>query len=160
MKNIEYLKIEGTEGYKVNKTIGGNASRHNIDSNKILAEVKGKISVGERKTIERDDKKWNLTMDEYSVIYMILSDLNYPNRLIYKMIEEISNVVKKMIDGSVTDRSSTTEIQQIVNNYDDPSSIDKLSRANQKVDEVKVKLNENIQQLVNNQQDLEVSARC
>ena len=73
------------------------------------------------------------------------------------MFEEASLIVKKALDGQLSDQSSASEIQRLVERYDDPSSMDKLSLANQKVEEVKVRLNENINTLVRNQVDLEVS---
>ena len=45
---------------------------------------------------------------------------------------------------------------KIVDRYDDPSSVDKLAQANTKVDEVRVKLNDNLTNLVQNQVNLDV----
>ena len=72
------------------------------------------------------------------------------------MIDEMGAVAKKAIDGSQSDRNSNAEILKIVSRYDDPGSVDKLSTANAKVDEVRVKLNDNIANLVQNQVNLDV----
>ena len=72
------------------------------------------------------------------------------------MIDEMGAVAKKAIDGGQSDRNSNAEILKIVSRYDDPGSVDKLSTANAKVDEVRVKLNDNIANLVQNQVNLDV----
>ena len=72
------------------------------------------------------------------------------------MMEEFGAVAKKAIDGNQSERNSNAEILKIVSKYDDPGSVDKLSTANAKVDEVRVRLNDNITNLVQNQVNLDV----
>ena len=72
------------------------------------------------------------------------------------MLEDASRLVKKRLDGETTDRNSVAELVRIVERYDDPSSVDKLSLANTKVEEVRLKLNDNLTGLVQNQVNLDV----
>ena len=86
----------------------------------------------------------------------VLVDSDYPNRLSYKLIEEATAVVKKRLDGLINDKQSSEQLAALISKYEDPSSLDKLTHVNTKVDEVRVRLNDNISNLVNNQMDLEV----
>ena len=72
------------------------------------------------------------------------------------MLDETSVIVKGILDGNSTERNSTGLLLKIVDRYDDPSSVDKLAQANTKVDEVRVKLNDNLTNLVQNQVNLDV----
>ena len=72
------------------------------------------------------------------------------------MLDETSVIVKSILDGNSTERNSTGLLLKIVDRYDDPSSVDKLAQANTKVDEVRVKLNDNLTNLVQNQVNLDV----
>ena len=84
------------------------------------------------------------------------SDANFPGRLAYRLIDEASLIVKKSLDGGISERNSNTELLKLVEKYDDPSSQDKLSMASNKVEEVKLKLNDNLTNLVQNQVNIDV----
>ena len=111
----------------------------------------------ERKTVEKEVGKWNSTKDSEGVFYVVLSDANYPNRLVYKMLEEAKGLTSKRINGSMPDALYGREIEGLVKRYQDPASVDKLAQANAKVEEVKIKLEDNMHQLVNNQGGLDVT---
>ena len=87
----------------------------------------------------------------------MLCHADYPNRLSYKLIDEAGIIVKKKLDGSITDRQSNEQLGSLIARYDDPGSLDKLSQVNTRVEEVKLKLNDNITSLVSNQVDVEVA---
>ena len=87
----------------------------------------------------------------------MLCHADFPNRLSYKLIDEASNIVKKKLDGTITDRQSNEQLGSLIARYDDPGSLDKLSQVNTKVEDVKLKLNDNISSLVKNNMDVEVA---
>ena len=86
----------------------------------------------------------------------MLCQADYPNRLSYKLIDEAGAIVKKRLDGAITDRQSNEQLGSLIARYDDPGSLDKLSQVNTRVEEVKLKLNDNLTNLVTNQMDVEV----
>ena len=69
MKNIQYFAAEGTEGYHVSLAYPIN-SKQSTGAKAIISELKQSVKVGERRNLERGDTKWNVTIDEFSVMYL------------------------------------------------------------------------------------------
>ena len=69
MKNIQYVRAEGTEGYHVSVS-HPSSNKYSTESAGLIKELQGALRVGERKNLDRGDVKWNITIDEFSVLYM------------------------------------------------------------------------------------------
>ena len=67
MDNIKYVRIEGTGDYKISLKVPERSTMA-TESNGIIEKVKD-LGVNERKSIEKNDHKWNCTIDEFSVVY-------------------------------------------------------------------------------------------
>ena len=69
MKNIQYFTAEGTETYQASLAYPIN-SKQSAAAKAIISELKSSIKVGERRNLDRGETKWNVTIDEFSVMYL------------------------------------------------------------------------------------------
>ena len=90
------------------------------------------------------------------VSVIVLSHPDYPNRLIYRMIDEAKILSKRMLEGTLNETEFANELNQISVRYEDPTATDRLTLANSHVDEVRVQLNHNFEDLVRNQTNINV----
>ncbi len=106
----------------------------------------------DRKNIEGELGLWCCTKNS-GVGYFGLVDPIYPDRLSYKMLKELGDFY-----ADFQEKHDLSELKKngkkLLEKYNNPSSFDKLTRANQGVNEIKVDMQENINQLVNGQEDL------
>ena len=105
---------------------------------------------------ELRDHKWRFTKDQFNAFYAVLCKNDYPNRLVDRLIEEVKTLAERKKESKMTDSLLAREIERLFRQYDDPANVDKLALANQKVEDVRVKVQDNMNNLVANQADLEV----
>ena len=124
-------------------------------ASQIWKESKDRVKYDERVTYEKQDGKWNVVKDVLNFGYVVLTHPDYPNRLVYKMIDEVKVVSKRMLEGNLNESQFANELSQISKRYEDPAATDRLTQANAQVDEVRVQLNHNFEDLIKNQTNLD-----
>lgn len=114
------------------------------------------ISPGTLFTFEFNNYKYNLLANENKIIFCVITNLNYPTRLIYECIKELEiqfvakyNLVKNYKELQFN--SDFTNIcKKLYDKYNNPESIDNLIKVNNKINLVKDIMHENISQSLEN----------
>lgn len=94
---------------------------------------------------------WHLISDESEIIYILICQLNYPQRCAHMCLEELQRTfIAKAGDKATTakdralDRSCSSLLQKICQKYDNLTEVDKLAAVAKKVDSVKLVMQENV----------------
>lgn len=116
-----------------------------------------KVSPGSRYRLAGESDAITFITDTDRV-YLVVTATDYPERLAFPLLNEIRD---KFMEAQLDGRSQTCKefaisgkvkkfAKTIVDDYDDPASIDKLSAVQAKVDDVKVTMHNNISGMLRN----------
>eukprot|EP00753_Platysulcus_tardus_P006735 PLAT14510.1.p2 GENE.PLAT14510.1~~PLAT14510.1.p2 ORF type:complete len:261 (+),score=95.28 PLAT14510.1:67-783(+) len=104
-----------------------------------------------RRSLNCDPNTFNFVIDEEGRMFIAITDADYPDRLVFAMIDELAETFTKKYGGkSLTaaagslNKGATKLFKDILARYDDPASLDKMSRVMERVEEVKGKMADNI----------------
>lgn len=120
------------------------------------------IVSGKRYTSQGTAYSISYTQDINGRVYCIVTSPSYSPRVAFTALDEmISRFSKDQgprsaggTENSWT-RSSRPILEAIANKYADPSSVDKITAVQEKLDVVKTNMKENIQQILQNQETIE-----
>jgi len=176
-KKDKVVKIDETSGSKNqvemiivirnnDKTIAASyyagSSTDKVERNSIKQGVRkcitesNKIEIGKRYLVSGDHSNAiHYTLDKQGRIYAIVTVKNYSTRLAFSALDEIKiefssefgPKVPSATEESLSKMSKDT-LQEIADKYADPASLDKLSAVQEKINVVKVVMNENIKQVL------------
>lgn len=118
------------------------------------------LKPNERKKItSKKHGNWLCECDANNILVICLIEEGYPERLGYAFINEIRKSVSDIpnyygMTAKEMDSAYRTEFDNLSKKYNDPNSIDKLSSVNSKVDLATSKMQDNLKQALENQQDM------
>jgi hypothetical protein len=120
------------------------------------------IISGKRYTSQGTSYSISYTQDVHGRVYCIVTSPSYSPRVAFTALDEmISRFSKEQgpraagaTENSMS-RSSRPILEAIANKYADPSSVDKITAVQEKLDVVKSNMKENIQQILQNQESIE-----
>jgi hypothetical protein len=94
---------------------------------------------------------WHLIADDMGLIYVLICAINYPQRCAHSCLEELQRTFVAKAGEKATsakerqlDRQCGDLLQKICRKYDDLAAVDKLSSVSQKVESVKLVMQDNI----------------
>jgi len=123
-----------------------------------------KLNPNERKKItSKKVGKWLAMSDDNGLIGIVAVKTDYPERLAYKMINDISMAMSELYgpddyykkDAGSVSMDYGDDFRKLIKKYNDPTTFDKLSSANAKVDKAKNKMAANLQMAMENSAALE-----
>ena len=140
----------------------GGSSNDKAEKNRIKQGVKqcindsNKIEIGKRYSVSGDHSNAiHYTLDKQGRIYVIVTTKKYSVRLAFSALDEVKSEFSEEFGPKVhsaTEESlskiSKDTLQEIVEKYADPASLDKLVAVQEKINVVKVVMNENIKQVL------------
>lgn len=114
------------------------------------------MSPGTLFSFEFNNYKYNLFANENKIIFCVITNLNYPTRLICECTKELEiqfvakyNLVKNYKELQFN--SDFTNIcKKLYDKYNNPESIDNLMKVNNKINQIKDIMHENISQSLEN----------
>ena len=107
----------------------------------------------ERKRIEGDQGIWYCTK-KTNAAFMALTDKKYSERIAYLCLDEFEDKHKDFLRNADLE-TLKLEGNALLSKYNKPENFDKLAMANQKVDNLKYEVNENVQKMIENGDNLE-----
>ena len=120
------------------------------------------IVSGKRYTSQGPAFAIHYIQDAQGRVYSIVTSPNYPSRVVFSALDELSNRFSKEFGPrciSATENSlskiSRSLLEEIASKYADPSSVDKLVSVQEKLDVVKTNMRENIAQILQNTESIE-----
>lgn len=117
----------------------------------VLEQPNVSMSAGKHYSFTVGQMAWHLISDDQDIIYILICQLNYPQRCAHMCLEELQRTfIAKCGDKASTakdralDRSCSSLLQKICQKYDNLAEVDKLAAVAKKVDSVKLVMQENV----------------
>ena len=121
------------------------------------------LKAGERKKIECEKHgKWLAECDEKEVIHACLFRDDYPDRLGYKLLKKSREMILEVKDywserKEIVGGAFRFKFFNLMAEYNDPRNLDKISRINKKVDDVRKIVQDGVKKGGETSEDLQVS---
>lgn len=93
-----------------------------------------------------------------NLFFLILSEADYPERLIFQMIDAINqDHIPLMVnnDKNELNPQGRQALKQIVDKYQDPKNMSKISEINSEVEALKVDMKKNIKDIISTAEDVQ-----
>jgi len=120
-------------------------------------DFSNKVAPGARYRLVGDINAFNFTTDNEHRVYIVISSFNYPERLVFPMINDLVITFKKEFGpqsltcpASALDGRAKKMLQNFVEEYDDPTKRDKLSQVEAQVQGVKLTMGKNLDSMLKN----------
>lgn len=127
--------------------------------------IESGLNTNERKIIiSKQNGKWLSECDPQGIIHVCLIDAEYSNRLGYQFIAECQQKISRVPsyysqNQRKVEDAFKPEFMELMRKFNDPSSFDQMSRANEKVEDCVVSLEERVRQAEGNTQLFDVRNR-
>lgn len=141
-------------------SVSSNASSYSKEAAKIKDKmIQAALNPNERKKIVSKNGAWICEADGNNILYMALIAEDYPERLGYQLLNEFKRGVSDIpnyYNASAKEISGNYEgtFMELSKKYNNPTSFDSMTSVTNKVDKATKKMEENIKNALENQQDL------
>ena len=111
----------------------------------------------ERNKITSKDENYYFTFCKPDLIFIILANNNYPERYIFELIQKINEEnIPTMVNDETRELnpSGRQALKQLIDVYQDPKNMNRLSDIQSDVDSIKVDMKQNINKMVENVEDV------
>jgi hypothetical protein len=122
-----------------------------------MLKKKENLNIGGRNKIYSKGECYYYTVISPSYLYLILVLENYPERIVYKLIDTISEEKIPLMVNEKTNKLNSQgkqSLNKLINEYQNYKKIDKVSEIQNDVNEIKNEVKENIKNMVNNVEDV------
>ena len=158
---IKYLLIGDSSTNKIiTEFTAGNAqpkTKKEINQifNKLCKSTNKKLD--ERNKITSKDENYYFTFTRPDLIFIILAQNDYPERYIFELIQKINEEnISTMVNDETRELnpSGRQALKQLIDVYQDPKNMNRLSDIQSDVDSIKVDMKQNINKMVENVEDV------
>jgi hypothetical protein len=158
---IKYLLIGDSSTNKIiTEFTAGNAqskTKKEINQifNKLCKSTNKKLD--ERNKITSKDENYYFTFTRPDLIFIILAQNDYPERYIFELIQKINEEnIPTMVNDETRELnpSGRQALKQLIDVYQDPKNINRLSDIQSDVDSIKVDMKQNINKMVESVEDV------
>ena len=158
---IKYLLIGDSSTNKIiTEFTSGNAqpkTKKEINQifNKLCKSTNKKLD--ERNKITSKEENYYFTFCRPDLIYIILAHNQYPERYVFELIQKINEEnIPTMVNDETRELnpSGRQALKQLIDVYQDPKNINRLSDIQSDVDSIKVDMKQNINKMVENVEDV------
>ena len=158
---IKYLLIGDSSTNKIiTEFTSGNAqpkTKKEINQifNKLCKSTNKKLD--ERNKITSKEENYYFTFCRPDLIYIILAHNQYPERYIFELIQKINEEnIPTMVNDETRELnpSGRQALKQLIDVYQDPKNINRLSDIQSDVDSIKVDMKQNINKMVESVEDV------
>ena len=158
---IKYLLIGDSSTNKIiTEFTSGNAqpkTKKEINQifNKLCKSTNKKLD--ERNKITSKDENYYFTFTRPDLIFIILAQNDYPERYIFELIQKINEEnIPTMVNDETRELnpSGRQALKQLIDVYQDPKNINRLSDIQSDVDSIKVDMKQNINKMVESVEDV------
>ena len=104
---------------------------------------------------------WYTFCDENLIAYSVLTNINYKKSIAYQFLKELAREIYNenpafRADPQVVNKLEAQHaIERLAGTYSDMASVDKLTAAQEKVNEVRIAMQDNVQKMIHNIGDAE-----
>ncbi len=158
---IKYLLIGDSSTNKIiTEFTAGNAqpkAKKEINQifNKLCKSPNKKLD--ERNKITSKDENYYFTFTKPDLIYIILALTDYPERYIFELIQKINEEnIPTMVNDETRELnpSGRQALKQLIDTYQDPKNINRLSDIQTDLDSIQVDMKKNINKMVESVEDV------
>jgi len=142
-------------------TVGKNdsAEQYHTAVREVLSapDFSNKVSAGARYRLVGEVNAFNFTTDNEHRVYIVISAFDYPERLVFSMINELVVSFKQELGpqsltcpAGALDSKARKIFQKMAEEYDDPTKRDKLMQVQAQVQGVKLTMGKNLNNMLKN----------
>lgn len=120
-------------------------------------DFSNKVSAGARYRLVGDVNAFNFTTDAEHRVYIVISAFDYPERLVFPMINELVLKFKQEFGpqslscpAGALDGKARSMFKALADDYDDPTKRDKLAQVQAQVQGVKLTMGKNLDNMLKN----------
>jgi len=120
-------------------------------------DFSNKVSAGARYRLVGEVNAFNFTTDAEHRVYIVISAFDYPERLVFSMINELVVKFKQELGpqsltcpAGALDTKARKLFQAMTDDYDDPTKRDKLMQVQAQVQGVKLTMGKNLDSMLKN----------
>jgi len=161
--NIKFVAVgralnrDVVASYTVNKNDA--AEQYHTAVREVLSapDFSNKVSSGARYRLVGDVNAFNFTTDPEHRVYIVISAFDYPERLVFPMINDLVLKFKQELGpqslscaAGALDSKAKKIFQALAEEYDDPTKRDKLAQVQAQVQGVKLTMGKNLDNMLKN----------
>ena len=148
--------------FPTEKTKKAFAEEYRVEVQEIINSLKGsQVYPDLRESSETIQGTWYTLIDQNLLSYSVLVDNEFRTITAYQFLRELSKETYKELPRLSNDYDHISNLSQckealtrFANSYSDPRKADKLAHAQSKVDQVRLVMQKNVQDLIANQEDI------
>lgn len=138
---------------------GDNPEQYHTAVREVLSapDFSNKVSPGARYRLVGDVNAFNFTTDPEQRVYIVISAFDYPERLVFPMINELVLKFKQEFGPSslncpagALDGKAKSLFKALADDYEDPTKRDKLAQVQAQVQGVKLTMGKNLDNMLKN----------
>jgi len=163
-RNIKYVAVARSTDQVTVASYMPEKGDHNSDQylnavQEVLSapDFQYKVTPGSRYRLVGDINAFNFTTDAQQRVYIVITSIDYPERLVFPMINDIIPAFKQdfgdkalTCEANALNKKTESMFSKLVEEYDDPAKKDKLSAVIAKVEDVKLTMHSNIDGMLRN----------
>ena len=158
---IKYLLIGDTSSSKIitEFSSGSTQPKTKKEINQIfnkLCKTQNK-RIDERNKITSKNENYYFTFCNPSLLFLVLANNKYPERLIFELISKINEEkIPNMVNDETRELnpSGRQALKQLIDVYQDPKNVSKISQIESDVNSIKVDMRKNINKMVESVDDV------
>jgi hypothetical protein len=158
MKNIKYVFLANSQNLK---EIGEYPSKSNeawLKETKMIFNGYCKNTskkYEERNKVVGSDGNYYFTITPTDTFYIVLAHSEYPQRNVFQLIEEIQkeNIHLLVDEKGELNKIGKQSLKNLIDNYQNDNT--KISGVQKDIDDIKIEMKQNVNNLVNNLEDVE-----
>ena len=158
---IKYLLIGDTSSNKIitEFSSGGTQPKTKKEINQIfnkLCKTQNK-RIDERNKITSKNENYYFTFCHPTLLFLVLANNKYPERLIFELISKINEEkIPRMVNDETRELnpSGRQALKQLIDVYQDPKNVSKISQIESDVNSIKSDMRKNINKMVESVDDV------
>lgn len=157
--NIKYLIIGDLDTGKLITEFNANSSHNKKEANQIFNKIlkSSERRFDERNKITAKSDCYYFTMTKPNLLFLIYATGKYPERFVFKLIDEINEQkIPSMLNEETKelDPIGRQNLKALIDRYQDFNNLDKIAEIQNEVDSIKMNVKENISAMIKSADDV------
>lgn len=112
------------------------------------------LSNNSRKVVQGDNTEKYFVQKINDIVYIIITNLDYQERLSAMLVKEINSLFT-IYQNDNNKSSFVSNSKQLLKKYNNPESFDNLTKANDNLEDIKLIMKDNLNNILNNHNNLD-----
>eukprot|EP01029_Cantina_marsupialis_P019970 TRINITY_DN4654_c1_g1_i1.p1 TRINITY_DN4654_c1_g1~~TRINITY_DN4654_c1_g1_i1.p1 ORF type:complete len:222 (+),score=59.62 TRINITY_DN4654_c1_g1_i1:142-807(+) len=161
-ENVKFVAIARSEDRKIivshiQNPSDPDGSKYTKSITDVLnAPAWASVKVDGKLSLNCEPNTFHLTADDRKNAFVVVTNMDYPTRLVFQMIKDMQKAYKERKNGDNVDvKKLRKDFQALSEQYNNPASIDKISKIRDKVDNAKGVMQDNLKLALKNTENID-----